>query len=164
MYISNVRSILKYAIQVRWDIPEYLSDRIDCIQKRALKIIYPELCTAYNQGLLEANISSLAKRRVSLCRRLSLMTSKHDNPQALNHCPIPKSATRTVSYNLRSGSERTINKFKKNYKRANNFLHLDILKLDYLLYTPSIVMLYFLACIHIYHLFIQYLFNSKKVK
>ena len=95
---------------------------------------------------------------------LSLMTSKHDNPQALNHCPIPKSATRTVSYNLRSGSERTINKFKKNYKRANNFLHLDILKLDYLLYTPSIVMLYFLACIHIYHLFIQYLFNCKKVK
>ena len=27
---------------------------------------------------------------------------------------------------------------KKNYKRANNFLHLDIFKLDYLLYTPSI--------------------------
>ena len=56
---GNVRSILEYAIQVRWDIPEYLSDRIDCIQKRALKIIYPE-CTAYNQGLLEANVSSLA--------------------------------------------------------------------------------------------------------
>ena len=68
VYISNVRSILEYVIQVQWDISEYLSDRIDCIQKRALKIIYPE-CTAYNQGLLEANISSLAKRRVSLCRR-----------------------------------------------------------------------------------------------
>ena len=68
VYISNVRSILEYVIQVQWDISEYLSDRIDCIQNRALKIIYPE-CTAYNQGLLEANISSLAKRRVSLCRR-----------------------------------------------------------------------------------------------
>ena len=59
VYISNVRSILEYVIQVQWDIPKYLSDRIDCIPKRLLKIIYPE-CTAYNQGLLEANVSSLA--------------------------------------------------------------------------------------------------------
>ena len=61
VYISNVRSILEYVIQVQWDIAKYLSDRIDCIPKRlpVLKIIYPE-CTAYNQGLLEANVSSLA--------------------------------------------------------------------------------------------------------
>ena len=68
VYISNVRSILEYAIQVWQDIPEYLSDRIECIQNRALRIIYPE-CTAYNQALSEANVSSLANRRVSLCRR-----------------------------------------------------------------------------------------------
>ena len=52
---------------------------------------------------------------------LSLMTSKHDNPRALNHCPIPKSATRTVSYNLRSGSERTINKLRRTIREPTIF-------------------------------------------
>ena len=111
MYISNVRSILEYAIQVWQDIPEYLSDRIECIQRRALKIIYPE-CTVYNQALLEANVSSLENRRISLCHRfVSDMASNHTNPISFL---IPKSERRTVSYNLRSDSERAIKKIKKN--------------------------------------------------
>ena len=59
-YISNIGSILEYVIQVWQDIPEYLSDRIKCTQKRALKIINPE-CTVYNQALLEANVSISGK-------------------------------------------------------------------------------------------------------
>ena len=100
VYISNVRSILEYAIQVWQDIPEYLSDRIERIQKRELKIIFLE-CTAYNQALLEENVSFLANRRVSLCHRfVSDMASNHKNPISFL---IPKSQTRTVSNDLRSG-------------------------------------------------------------
>ena len=58
--VSNIRSILEYVIQVWQDIPEYLSDRIECTQKRALKIKHPE-CTVYNQALLEANVSISSK-------------------------------------------------------------------------------------------------------
>ena len=60
VYISNIGSILEYVIQVWQDIPEYLSDRIECTQKRALKIINPE-CTVYNQALLKANVSICSK-------------------------------------------------------------------------------------------------------
>ena len=49
VYISNIGSILEYVIQVWQDITEYLSDRIECTQKRALKIINPER-TVYNQA------------------------------------------------------------------------------------------------------------------
>ena len=107
VYVSgNVRSILEYAIQVWQD----MSDSIICIQKRALKIRYPE-CTVYNQARLEANVSSLANRRVYLCRQfVSNMASNHNNPISFL---IPKSETRTVCCNLRSGSERTINKLRR---------------------------------------------------
>ena len=100
----HLERVYKYGIQVWQD----MSDSIICIQvKRALKIIYPE-CTNYNQALLEANVSSLANRRVYLCRQfVSDMASNHNNPISFL---IRKSETRTVSCNLRSGSERTVNK------------------------------------------------------
>ena len=39
VFRSSVRPILEYAVQVWQDIPDYLSDRIETVQKRALKII-----------------------------------------------------------------------------------------------------------------------------
>ena len=41
VYLSNVRSVLEYAVQVWQDIPAYLSDVIESIQRRALRIIFP---------------------------------------------------------------------------------------------------------------------------
>ena len=41
VYISSVRSVLEYALPVWQSIPGYLSDKIESIQKRALKIIFP---------------------------------------------------------------------------------------------------------------------------
>ena len=43
------------------------------------------------------------------------MASNHNNPISFL---IPKSETRSISYNLRSASERTINKLRKT-KRAD---------------------------------------------
>ena len=42
VYGCNVRSILEYALQVWQNIPVYLSERIEAVQKRAFKIIYPD--------------------------------------------------------------------------------------------------------------------------
>ena len=57
VFRSSVRPILEYAVQ-RWqDIPDYLSDKIQFFQKKALKIIYPN--SSYSQALSLANETPL---------------------------------------------------------------------------------------------------------
>ena len=41
VYLSSVRPVLEYAVPVWQSIPNYLSDKIESIQKRALRIIFP---------------------------------------------------------------------------------------------------------------------------
>ena len=48
-YTYNIRSVLEYAAQAWQDIPTYLSDAIESIQKRALRIILLNL--SYQQAL-----------------------------------------------------------------------------------------------------------------
>ena len=42
IYLGSVRPVLEYAVPVWQDIPAYLSEAIERVQKRALNIIYPE--------------------------------------------------------------------------------------------------------------------------
>ena len=42
IYRGSVRPVLEYAVPVWQDIPAYLSEAIELVQKRALDIIYPE--------------------------------------------------------------------------------------------------------------------------
>lgn len=42
VYLSTIRPVLEYAIPIWQSIPDYLSDRVESIQRRALRIIYPE--------------------------------------------------------------------------------------------------------------------------
>ena len=49
MYRCNVISTLESALQVWQNIPVYLSERTESVQKRAFKIIYPD--SSYNQAL-----------------------------------------------------------------------------------------------------------------
>ena len=66
VYITVIRPVLEYACQVwHFNIPEYLSDDIERIQKRALGVILPELC--YTDAREFINISTLKERRESLC-------------------------------------------------------------------------------------------------
>ena len=58
VFRSGVRSILEYAEQVWQDIPDYLSDRMESVQKRALKIVYPN--SSSNQALSLANQTTLS--------------------------------------------------------------------------------------------------------
>ena len=68
VYCTCVRPILEYACQV-WhnNLPVYLSNQIEQIQKRALRMIFPSL--TYDQAMLTAN-PSLHDRRSTLCNRL----------------------------------------------------------------------------------------------
>ena len=67
VFRSSVRPNLEYAVQVWQDNPDYLSDRIESVQKRALKIIYPN--SLYSQALSLANETSLFNRRELLCHK-----------------------------------------------------------------------------------------------
>ena len=64
-YCSTIRSVLEYAWQVfHSSLPYYLSEELERIQKRALRIIFPY--ASYNSALKEAGILSLYDRRASL--------------------------------------------------------------------------------------------------
>ena len=68
IYVSLVRSLLEYACQV-WHTGLTVSDsdRLEGIQKRAMKIAFPEL--PYECALTRANINTLHSRREDLSRR-----------------------------------------------------------------------------------------------
>ena len=66
VYVSVVRLVLEYACPV-WhtNLPQYLSDNIEVIQKGALKCIFPEL--GYAEILRRVNLDTLNVRRESIC-------------------------------------------------------------------------------------------------
>ena len=63
-----VRPVLEYACPV-WhtNLPQYLSDNIEVIQKRALKCIFPGL--GYAEILRRVNLDTLNVRRDSICQK-----------------------------------------------------------------------------------------------
>ena len=93
VYLSNVRSVLEYAAQVWQDIPAYLSDAIESIQRRALRIIFPN--SSYQQVLELTNLSTLANRRILLGKRL--MADMKDESHPISFL-TPKVTTRTICH------------------------------------------------------------------
>ena len=115
VYLCNARSVLEYAVQVWQDIPAYLSDAIESIQRRALGIIFPN--SSYQQALYQANLTSLASRRELLCQKL--MADMRDVSHPISFL-APQETIRTIPYQLRSGNTIPTRTMKKT-KRANDF-------------------------------------------
>ena len=70
VYITVIRPVLEYACQVwHFNIPEYLSDDIERVQKRALRIILPELCYADAREFI--NIPLLGIASLSFAQQLT---------------------------------------------------------------------------------------------
>ena len=115
VYLCNVRSVLEYAAQVWQDIPAYLSDAIESIQRRALRIIFPN--SSYQQALDLTNLSTLANRRILLCKKL--MADMRDESHPISFL-ASKVTTRNIPYQLRSGNT-TAPKTMKRTKGANDF-------------------------------------------
>ena len=68
-YCSVIRSILEYACQVfHCNLPLYLSKEIERIQRRALRVIFPDC--SYSEGLTKAGLTTLYDRRSMLCKEL----------------------------------------------------------------------------------------------
>ena len=68
-YSSVIRSVLEYSCQrFHRSSHGYLSDELERIQRRAMRIIYPDF--TYKEALDAAGIDTLFDRRSSLCLKL----------------------------------------------------------------------------------------------
>ena len=97
VYLTTIRPILEYGVQVWQDIPEFLSNKLESIQKRALHIIYP--CHSYFDALNTTNLSSLKERPPQFCCKYIQKMTQKDHP--INSLK-PRIATSGHSYNLRA--------------------------------------------------------------
>ena len=106
VYTSIIRSLLEYACEV-WHpgLTSGLSEELESIQKRALKIILPDHC--YNDALLELSTSTLHHRRVNLCQKMFQEISKPEHK--LHHLLPP---ARNVATNLRKNLQYELPKVR----------------------------------------------------
>ena len=65
VYCSIIRSVLGYGSPAWAGLTQYLSDQIESIQKRALKIIFLSLC--YEDALKKSGLILLHQRREGAC-------------------------------------------------------------------------------------------------
>ena len=112
VYLTTVRPVLEYAVPVWQAIPDYLSEAIEVVQKRSLKIIYPE-CDSYTDALNLADIPTLKSRRDLLCEKYMDKIKSKDHPL---HNLLPKPVVFENQHNLR----RKLNQ--------NNFTYLKIIR------------------------------------
>ena len=102
VYLTTVRPVLEYAVPVWQAIPDYLSEAIEVVQKRSLKIIYPE-CDSYTDALNLADIPTLKSRRDLLCEKYMDKMKSKDHPL---HNLLPKPVVFENQRNLRRKSEQ----------------------------------------------------------
>ena len=121
-YVAPIRSILEYACQVfHYGLPQYLSDAIERIQRRALRIIHPDI--SYQAALDKLNMVTLWERREKLCTELFNSVVNDENHKLHNLLP-PK----TVNiHNLRKAKKFYIPNFRTNRFR-NTFIISSLLK------------------------------------
>ena len=104
VYLTTIRPILEYGVQIWQDIPEFLSNKLESTQKRALHIIYP--WHSYLDALNTTNLSSLKERRTQLCCKYIQKMSQKDH--SINFLK-PITAVSGHSFNFRaSGNNRNV--------------------------------------------------------
>ena len=96
VYVSVIRPVLEYACPV-WhtSLPMYLSDHIETIQKRCLRITFPGY--SYDEARSISNLPTLFERRPKLCQSYF---RKMQNSDHKLHKLLPKQ--RSIPYGLRT--------------------------------------------------------------
>ena len=85
-FTTCIRPVLEYGCQAwSYGITQYLSDEIERIQKRALKIIHPDI--SYREFLEATLLPSLSQRRHKLCQSYF---DKTINPSHKLHYLLPE--------------------------------------------------------------------------
>ena len=95
VYLSTIRPVLEYVVPVWQAIPNFLSDAIETVQKRVLKIIFPKAET-YTEALQLVQLTTLADRRKDLCFKYMDKMKQRDHP--LFHL-LPKPIVNSCQYN-----------------------------------------------------------------
>ena len=128
VYLTTIRPVLEYAVPIWQAIPDYLSERIESIQTRALRIIFPSIDN-YNEAMMMAQIPTLESRRELLCKKYMTKMKKEGHPL---HFMLPKHKMSECRYGLRNGQVgKTILFYLRTQLNAelqdlNNFLLLNI--------------------------------------
>ena len=65
VYVSLIRPILEYEVPAWQNIPDHLQEKIERVQKRALRIIFPD--ASYSNPMQMAGLITLKERRERLC-------------------------------------------------------------------------------------------------
>ena len=91
-YITCIRPTIEYACQVfHTGLPQYLSDDLESLQKRALRIIYPDF--SYNEALNALDLTTLFERRQILNDRLFKEIVEDSSHKLNNLLPSRNSCT-----------------------------------------------------------------------
>ena len=115
IYCALIRSVLEYAAPVWSGLPVYLTEVLEAVQRRAMRIIFPY--ADYNTALCSAGLGSLADRRDAICAKFisNARTSPPLSYILTNRCTIEH------GYLLRSGQQR-YEQVKGHTERFNNFV------------------------------------------
>ena len=98
VYFALIRSVLEYCCPV-WHnaLPVKLSDSIERVQKRALRIIFPAL--HYQEALTTTGCVPLYTRRMELCSKL---VTKIKEPESRLRHLVPPTRSQAHSHSLRN--------------------------------------------------------------
>ena len=115
IYCALIRSVLEYAAPVWSGLPVYLSDVLEAVQRRAMRIIFQH--ANCNKALCSAGLGSHADRRDDICAKFisKARTSPPLSYILMNRCTI------NHGYQLRSGEQR-YEQVKGHTERFNNFV------------------------------------------
>ena len=120
-YSTCIRPITEYACPVFHDgLPAYLSDELEGVQKRAMRIIFP--FRSYNESLVESGLIKLSDRRQELVDKLFREVVLNEDNKLHDLLPAPN----TCTMNLRN-SRKFRPVFKTNRFR-NSFIPFNALK------------------------------------
>ena len=105
IYSTSIRPILEYACVV-WhnSLPKYLSDKIELVQKRALRILYPN--THYEDALSSSGCSPLHVRRQEICKKTIQVFQKIATPSSKLYNLLPVTSEEACDRNLRNRKNR----------------------------------------------------------
>ena len=92
IYYALIRPVLEYCCPV-WSnsIPTCLSDELERVQKRAVRIIYPD--QSYDKALQLANCKRLTERRIEICMRTLKKIVEEEGGPLTEHLTLTRALT-----------------------------------------------------------------------
>jgi hypothetical protein len=116
VYCTTIRPILEYASPAWLNIPLYISNQLEDVQRLALRIIYP--ASECNESLRISGLTLLSNCRNILCQKYMNIVQQPCHP--LNHL-LDVAESYSHGYSLRLGNSRASRKVTKT-RRCENFI------------------------------------------